>query len=612
MASKENEKILESSQILKRWEDTPTPWDDPYSDMSEMEKSKLIQLLIEQRDDTRRREEQASREREALQRRLTELMEQNSRQIADMTERHSCQIAGLMDQICELTKLLKEKEKENAKLKSRLDVVNRNKYVRTSLKDKSSDKNKNDGNRPAAHTDAEDGFDGSEGSLPQNMDVDTPQTPTEDTNAAQKEKEIRLYRQGKTYKTMKADNHVDHLSDRSLLPEGAEFIRFFSKYSYDQVTTVTEHCFQMITYKDKDGKIKSGYFPANGDDPIIDTVPGTYATPELLAHLVFNRFFLDTPVYREKYRLMQEKMRVSRQTVSNWLAKGTDFIKFIIEQLTEQCLVKDSIVNCDETWCRVKVDGGYRKKYIWCLVNKKYKIVIYRYEDGSRKRDVLKHILGDSQIKALQTDGYAAYLYLDNEVLDVEHICCMAHVRAKFKYAAEIEHDENADLFITWFGKLYQMEETYERQKLNPQDIKFFRNSEVTENIKNKMRCKLDEMLSDRAPIHGDLMRSAVRYFDHFWEQVFRYQNDGEYTIDNNLAERFIRPLANERKNSLFFGSHKMARVSAAYHSVISTCKFHGISILEYLKKFFKEIVAGNRDYQKLMPATIGINPNKY
>ena len=106
-------------------------------------------------------------------------------------------------------------------------------------------------------------------------------------------------------------------------------------------------------------------------------------------------------------------------------------------------------------------------------------------------------------------------------------------------------------------------------------------------------------------------MRSAVRYFDRFWTQVFRYLNDGEYAIDNNLAERFIKPLENERKNSLFFGSHKMARVSAAYHSVISTCKFHGISILEYLKKFFREIVAGNRDYQKLMPATIGINPNK-
>ena len=602
MASGENKKILESARILERWENTPTPFEDPYSDMSDMEKSKLIQLLIEQRD------EAAGREMAALQNRITELIDQNSRLMKQNSHHMEC----LMNQICELTRLLKEKENENARLQSRLDVANRNKYDRTSQKTDRFGKNWNEGGRPAAHTDAEDGFDGSASSLPQDMDVDSPVETSADARKQTREKEIRLYRQGKKYRTMKADNHVGHPSDRSLLPEGAEFIAFVSKYSYDQVTTVTEHCFQMIKYKDKDGKIKCGYFPANGDTPIMETVPGTHATADLLAHLVFNRFFLDTPVYREKYRLMQENMSVSRQTVSNWLLKGADFIKFIIEQFMEQCLVKDSIVNCDETWCRVKVGGEYRKKYIWCLVNKRYKIVIYRYEDGSRRRDVLRHILGNSQIKALQTDGYAAYLYLDNEILDIEHICCMAHVRAKFKYAAEIEHDENAALFLNWFGKLYYMEEIYERQKLSPQDIKFFRNSKDTEDIKKMMRHKLDEMLSDSAPKHGELMRSAVRYFDHFWTQVFRYRNDGEYTIDNNLAERFIRPLANERKNSLFFGSHKMARVSAAYHSVISTCKYHGISVLEYLKKFFREIVAGNRDYQKLMPATIGIPANKY
>ena len=31
--------------------------------------------------------------------------------------------------------------------------------------------------------------------------------------------------------------------------------------------------------------------------------------------------------------------------------------------------------------------------------------------------------------------------------------------------------------------------------------------------------------------------------------------------------------------------------------SVVSTCKLQGYSILEYLKKFFAEITAGNRDY---------------
>ena len=64
-------------------------------------------------------------------------------------------------------------------------------------------------------------------------------------------------------------------------------------------------------------------------------------------------------------------------------------------------------------------------------------------------------------------------------------------------------------------------------------------------------------------------------YLDHFWNQVFLYRKDEDYTIDNCLAERCIRPLAlaNERKNSLFFGSDKIAHVSAAYHSVVSTCR---------------------------------------
>ncbi|HJA85922.1 MAG TPA: transposase [Candidatus Bacteroides avicola] len=81
--------------------------------------------------------------------------------------------------------------------------------------------------------------------------------------------------------------------------------------------------------------------------------------------------------------------------------------------------------------------------------------------------------------------------------------------------------------------------------------------------------------------------------------------------MDNRLAERCIRPLANERKNYLCFGSDKMARVSAAYHSVVFTCKLQGYSILEYLKKFFTEIVAGNRDCGKFMPLTVGISANK-
>ena len=54
-------------------------------------------------------------------------------------------------------------------------------------------------------------------------------------------------------------------------------------------------------------------------------------------------------------------------------------------------------------------------------------------------------------------------------------------------------------------------------------------------------------------------MRTALNYLHKFWNQLFAYRKDGDYTIDNLAAERAIRPLAVQRKNSLFFCSTKGA-----------------------------------------------------
>lgn len=190
-------------------------------------------------------------------------------------------------------------------------------------------------------------------------------------------------------------------------------------------------------------------------------------------------------------------------------------------------------------------------RLIWLSTNMFW--IIYCYEDGSRSRDALKHILGDSQVKALQSDGYNVYMYLDDRMADIEHLCCMAHARAKFKYALEQGNDKDAAFIL-------------------------------------------------------ELIEKALNYMNTFWTQLFAYLNDGSYSIDNSIAERFIRPLAGERKNSLFFGSDKMVRVSAVYHTIISTCKMQGVSVLDYFKRFFSEIVKGRRDDEHLLPLTIGLD----
>ncbi|MCD7923448.1 MAG: IS66 family transposase [Bacteroides sp.] len=60
--------------------------------------------------------------------------------------------------------------------------------------------------------------------------------------------------------------------------------------------------------------------------------------------------------------------------------------------------------------------------------------------------------------------------------------------------------------------------------------------------------------MADVHPPRGDLMETAVCYLHILGNQLFAYLKGDCYSIDNFIAKRFIRPLDDERKNSLFFG----------------------------------------------------------
>ena len=184
--------------------------------------------------------------------------------------------------------------------------------------------------------------------------------------------------------------------------------------------------------------------------------------------------------------------------------------------------------------------------------------------------------------------------------LDTEHLCCMVHARAKFKYTLEEGDDKDAIFVLELIGELYKQECKYEKGKLSAGQIKLWPNNLKAKEIIIKLRSKLDVLPSEEHPPRGELMEKVISYMNAFWVQLFVYLNDSSYSIDNSIAERVIRLLAGERKNSLFFGSDKMARVSAVYHTIISTCKMQGVPVLDHFKRFFSEIVKGCRDIMNI------------
>lgn len=80
----------------------------------------------------------------------------------------------------------------------------------------------------------------------------------------------------------------------------------------------------------------------------------------------------------------------------------------------------------------------------------------------------MKPILGDRQLKALQSDSYNVYIYLDNELVDTDHLCCLAHARAKFVYAFEQSADSDAEYLLGCIGELCGLEEQYLKGSFPP------------------------------------------------------------------------------------------------------------------------------------------------
>ena len=73
-------------------------------------------------------------------------------------------------------------------------------------------------------------------------------------------------------------NRIVHESDVNLLPEGATIIKSVFESTYEQVSYIVQHDYEMIIYKDKDGVMRKGYFPKAEEPKTIDRIPGTHAS----------------------------------------------------------------------------------------------------------------------------------------------------------------------------------------------------------------------------------------------------------------------------------------------------------------------------------------------
>ena len=114
------------------------------------------------------------------------------------------------------------------------------------------------------------------------------------------------------------------------------------------------------------------------------------------------------------------------------------------------------------------------------------------------------------------------------------------------------------------------------------------RQSLETKELLIELRSLLDSELSKDSEFRNLYYTETLNYLSRFLKEIFVYLYDGEFPIDNNLAERTIRKLTTQRNNSLHYGGDVGAEMAATYYSVIRNGKASWQFCQELHRNFFQ------------------------
>jgi hypothetical protein len=219
--------------------------------------------------------------------------------------------------------------------------------------------------------------------------------------------------------------------------------------------------------------------------------------------------------------------------------------------------------------------------------------VLYCYSPDRRSEHPRAHLAPFRGI--LQADGYAGYARLygprdrgqgPRKPEDgVTEAACMAHVRRKFFDVHAATSSSLAQEALQRIGLLYTIEADIRGQ---PAEARLAARQIRSAPLFIELRTWL-EATQSRVSGRSELA-AAIRYALTRWEALTLVLRDGRACLDNNAAERAVRPLVLGRKNWLFAGSDAGGARAAAIYTLTETAKLNGLDPEDYLRQVLERI----------------------
>lgn len=313
-------------------------------------------------------------------------------------------------------------------------------------------------------------------------------------------------------------------------------------------------------------------------------IPKSLASASSVAYVMASKFVESMPLYRLEKHFERMGIDLPRQVLSNWIIKGGQMLEVVHDRMRER-LLELSILHADETTLQVLHESGrpaQSKSYMWLYRSGRDgpPIVCYEYQptrDGDHAKRFLTGFAGH-----LHADGYAGY----NDLPNVTLVGCWAHARRKFTDAAKVlpksqrnDPSHMVNIALKHINKLFEIERSV--RDASADERKAARN-ERARPVVEEFRVWLDSASSKVLP--KSALGEAVGYCRNQWPKLIVFLEDGRLELDNNRAERSIKPFVIGRKNWLFANTPRGARASAIIYSIAETAKENGLNPFDYLK----------------------------
>jgi transposase len=313
------------------------------------------------------------------------------------------------------------------------------------------------------------------------------------------------------------------------------------------------------------------------------------AGPGLLAHVLVAKYCDHLPLYRQAEIYARDGIDLDRSTMADWVGQTAALMRPLVDAVGAHVMAAER-VHADDTTVPVLDPGRGKTKTgrLWCYVRDDRPFagqappaVLYCYSPDRKGEHPRTHLAPFRGI--LQADGYAGYAGLYDR--GVTEAACWAHVRRKFFDVHAATQSTLAQEALQRIAALYAVEATIRGQ---PPDVRLRVRQAQSAPLFAALRTWMEQTL---ARISGKTdLAAAIRYALTRWNALTLVLRDGRACLDNNAAERAMRPMTLGRKNWLFAGADAGGERAAAIYSLTETAKLNMLDPEDYLRQVLGRI----------------------